>query len=477
MSALVAILWPSLGVAYALSTLLAIGFALKRRRGFSSTIAWVFAALSLPIAGALAYFLLANPMIKRARRRRHEATLRVREATAYDQLQREQLPAIGAAERSIFEMAERLSGMPASYGNRLQLLTENQRAFAEIERAILEAKKLIWAEYYIVAGDLTGRRFLELLAKRARDGLEVLLLHDAVGSANIDREGVRAILDAGGRVEEFLPVNPLRRRWAVHLRNHRKILVVDGEVGFTGGMNIGDEYSGAARRRVKAWRDSHLMLRGPAVHDLAEIFAEDWYFQTGQTLELPSPSACPGASSIVAALPSGPDQPTNTHGMVYFSGIGAATTRCYLTSPYFVPDEPTARALEAAALRGVDIRVLVPRQSDVPFLRAAMRSYYPQLVETGVRLFEYEPSMLHAKTMVVDGAWGIIGSANLDMRSFRLNFEASVLVHDLEFAKVLEAQFLTDLENSVEITTGWLEARGTLAALGDGAAQLLSPIL
>ncbi|MGH9360340.1 MAG: cardiolipin synthase, partial [Thermoanaerobaculia bacterium] len=330
----------------------------------------------------------------------------------------------------------------------MRLLTENDRAFESVERAIGEARRSIWAEFYLIRNDETGRLFLDLLARRAREGLEVRLLYDAFGSFWLDAGLLRGIRRAGGRAEAFLPLNPLRRRWAIHLRNHRKMVIADGEAGFTGGMNMGDEYSGRARRRggQRHFRDTHLELRGPAVADLAQIFAEDWYFATGEELRpSPPPAPPPGAGSVVAKLPSGPDQDQNASGLVYFSAIASARRRCYVTSPYFIPDAGTSRALVSAALRGVDARVLVPGRSDVALVGPAARSFYPQLVPAGVRVFEYQPRMLHAKTMAVDGAFSVVGSANVDMRSFRLNFEVGALILDSGFARDLEGRFLADL--------------------------------
>jgi len=458
----------------------AVGFALSRRRGFTSTMSWVLAIVAMPIVGALAYLLLANPVVRRTQRRKSRANEKVRPVAGA--CEAPDLSALPASARSVLTLATRLTQLRPTGGNRLELLTENRVAFSRIEEAIRGARRFVWAEYYIVNGDETGRRFLELLTERARAGVEVRLLYDAVGCSGMDRDALRALQAAGGKTEEFLPVNPLRRRWAVHLRNHRKILVVDGEVGFTGGMNIGDEYSGSTgrgrlRRKVKPWRDTHMRVRGPALRDLAAIFAEDWCFAADELLELPKVSSCEDGGSVVAAIPSGPDQEHNATGLVFFSGIALATSRCYITSPYFIPDEPTLKALVSAALRGVDVKVLVPRLNDVPMLRPAMRSYYPRLVDAGVEIYEYLPTVLHAKSMVVDQSWCLLGSANLDMRSFRLNFEASLLIHDSQFAVELEQQFERDLQHSVRISKRSIDDRGLLAAVGEGAAQLLSPIL
>lgn len=361
----------------------------------------------------------------------------------------------------------------------MNLLAGDEHAFQHMEAALAAAKRSIWAEYYIIRNDQTGHRFLDILAAKASEGVEVRLLYDAIGSLGLDAKRLAALSRAGGRLSPFLRVNPLRRRWAVHLRNHRKLIVVDGEVGFTGGMNIGDEYSGRARREKSPYfRDTHLAIRGPAVVDLSAIFVEDWRFATDEALPAPArPVPGPAGDAVVAVVPSGPDQEHNASGLVYFAAITSARHRCYLTSPYFVPDETLLRGLVTAAMRGVDVRILVPERCDVPLVRSVARSYYAPLVRRGVRIYEYQPSMLHAKTLVVDGQWSVVGSANADMRSFRLNFELGVLAVDENFAHLMEQRFEADATDSVEITLRWLSERTHLARVASSAARLLSPLL
>jgi len=264
------------------------------------------------------------------------------------------------------------------------------------------------------------------------------------------------------------------------MRNHRKIIIVDGEIGFTGGMNVGNEYSGRLRRKKGAarFRDTHLSLRGPAVADLSQTFAEDWAFATGDTLVCPEPPApVEGGTSVVTVVPSGPDQKHNASSLVYFVGITSAQRYCYLSTPYFIPDEPTIRALISAAARGVDVRVLVPERSDIAVIGPAARSYYPMLTQAGVRIFEYRDAMLHAKSLAVDGAWGVVGSANADIRSFRLNFELGVIIADQLFTKRLESIFLWDFKHSKEIMAEDLHQRSLVTRFWEGTCRLLSPLL
>ena len=270
---------------------------LGRRRSAPVTLAWILVVVTFPFVGPVLWFLLAGRRIRHVGRRKRLSSeaVRTRLATLFGARGMD-LP----AEASVLALAARLTGLPASAGNRLELLTANDEAFRRKLDAILGARRSVWAEYYLVEPDETGKGFLRLLAARAREGLDVKLLYDAVGASRIDGKSLDELLAAGGQAHAFLPVNPFRRRWSTHLRNHRKLLIVDAAKAFTGGMNVGNEYSGLlARLRVrkgrsagvpKAWRDTHVLVEGPAVHELARVFAEDWTFQTGEHLSLPAPA-------------------------------------------------------------------------------------------------------------------------------------------------------------------------------------------
>ncbi len=463
--------WGWFGVILAGLDAVAVVRAVLRGHGVTSTLAWLFAILAFPGLGATVYLLLANPSVGRTVRKKIAASTRRHRRRELEQKEPGSVP----------RLAESLTGVPTTQGNCVELLVEDETAFARIEDELRSARQSIRAEYYIVRNDDTGHRFLELLAARARAGVSVHLLYDAVGSVGLDTARLGAIRAAGGRAEPFLPMNPFRRRWSVHLRNHRKLIIVDGAIVFTGGMNVGDEYSGRSKRKgAQHFRDSHLRIEGPAARYFAEIFAEDWKFAVGEQLDDSSPEALDSPRSgtaEVCPLPSGPDQEWNTSALTYFAGITGARKNCFLTTPYFVPDEPTLTALVTAAKAGVDVRLLLPERCDVPLVAAAARSFYRELLRGGVRIFEYRPSMLHAKTMSVDDRWGIVSSANVDMRSFRLNFELGALVNDEKFTAELSARFLGELADSQEITLAHLARLGLGARLTQGAARLLAPLL
>lgn len=466
----------------------ALGHAVTRHLGVASTLAWIFFILFLPGAGPLAYFLLASPRIRTTRRRRRLAGQAVRTAIRRS-LGSEPLPAevnqASPLARSVLFLGMRLTGLPPRAGNQVELLLDNELAFRSKAEAIRGAERSVWAEYYLVKDDETGRAFLADLAERARAGCDVRLLYDAVGASAIPQESLEELRAAGGKTEAFLPLNPFRKRWAAHLRNHRKLLVVDERVGFTGGMNVGDDYAGGSwvatglgrGHRNRPWHDAHLRVVGPSVFDLTTVFAEDWTFATGERL-VPSSMPLPVRDgSVVAVLPSGPDQVANANAQTYFAALSGALERCWLTTPYFVPDEPTVSALCNAAYRGIDVKVLVPALCDVPVAQAAGRFFYGPLLRSGVRIFEYLPSVLHAKTVVVDGSWALVGSANLDFRSFSLNFELGALVFDHAFATLLEERFTRDLAESREVSIASVEQRGFAERVRLGLARLLAPLL
>jgi cardiolipin synthase A/B len=460
-----------LGLALVALDVTAIVRALIRGHGVTSTLAWVFAIVAFPGVGAAAYLLLANPSVRRTVRRKAAGLGQPVASALSDAL-------ANHGERQIARLACELTSLRASARNQVELMVEDEKAFGQIEHDLASAKHSIWAEYYIVKNDETGHRFLDALCLRARAGVEVRLLYDALGSLGLDGARLKAIRAAGGKVEPFLPLNPLRRRWAVHLRNHRKMIVIDGDLAFTGGMNVGDEYSGRSRRKGNQhFRDTHLRIRGPAVRDFAVVFAEDWKFATDESLRLPERHGDGQGNSVVCPLPSGPDQAHNASAHAFFAGIMAARQQCFVTTPYFVPDEPTIRALITSAKSGVDVRILLPARNDVRLVGLAARSFYRELVRGGVRLFEYKPSMLHSKSMAVDGQWGIIGSANVDMRSFRLNFEVGAVVFDPALAGEMSRRFLADLESSREISLASIRQVGLGRRLLQGIARLLAPLL
>ncbi len=302
------------------------------------------------------------------------------------------------------------------------------------------------------------------------------LLTDGVGTS-LPRSFLRPLLRAGGEYARFNPIALGGLLPRFQLRNHRKIVIVDGRVGFLGGINVGDEYDESISHR-ESFRDTHARIEGGVVRELQFTFLEDWHFSTNQIVRdknmFPPPE--PDETEAAIIVPSGPDQEWEAIEHVYFTAITQADERIELTTPYFVPDEPVRVALCSAALRGVRVELIVPRLSDSLIVTAAARSYFDELLRAGVHIYEY-PRMVHAKTMVVDGKIGIVGSANLDNRSFRLNFEVSMLFYDATALAELARLFHVDKEKSRHITLKSRARVGLPMRLAEASARLLSPLL
>jgi cardiolipin synthase len=350
-----------------------------------------------------------------------------------------------------------------------------------MERAIREARHHLHVMFYIWNNDATGQRFRDLLVERARDGVSVRLLCDAMGSPAVRGRMMDSLRASGGRVEEFHPTHLLSRRPRLNFRNHRKILVADDSVGFVGGINIGDEYTGR-------WHDTAVELRGPVVDQLQEVFFDDWYYVTGEEFAgreylgrwhepMPPAVADDVTDATCGIVASGPHTEHNIIHDALFIAITQAQQRIYIATPYFVPERSILTALRTAVFRGVDVQIIVPAESDSRLVQWASRSYYPQLLAAGIRVFEYAPGVMHAKTAVLDDDASVVGSANMDTRSFKLNFEINCFVRSRPFCRRLADLFERDRQQSREVTAADLESRGKAALLVESLAHLLSPLL
>lgn len=339
-------------------------------------------------------------------------------------------------------------------GNRIGLLRDGAEAFPAMLDAIHSAERQVLLEMYWFASDRIGRRFAQALSEAAARGVQVLVIFDSLGSWESDATMFEELTRAGAHVVEYNPVLPWHRRFRLARltrRDHRKILVVDGEVGFTGGINIADEWLPEAEDG-RGWRDDMVRLEGPAVRGLVDIFERTWSAQGGALL----------APREAAPAPSGGLQSVRVLGENYFrnrleimraylSNIYRAERRVWITNSYFTPDRAVVRALKHAGDRGVDVRVLLPAESDIEAVRHASRAMWGGLMRHNVRIFEWQRTMLHAKTAVIDGVWSTIGTFNLDYRSLRWNLEVNVSVMDEGFAALLETSFSRDLEHSREV--------------------------
>jgi cardiolipin synthase len=486
--------WIEIG--FVLYAIVITAIVMLERRRPSSTLAWILALILLPVVGLVLYFLISRRRVARRLRHRERRWIRPIDATrglASMEICPDDLP---APQRGLVHLALRTAAAPLRRCERVQLYASPAEAFAAMEEAIRAATRAICLEFYIWRDDHTGRRWIDLLCERARAGVDVRLLYDdfgALGSGHL----FRRLSEAGGEVVAFAPLRlHLRlRRSQLNFRNHRKILTIDGAIGFTGGLNIGDEYLSSAPDG-RRWDDLQVRVEGNAVLGLDAIFLEDWISARGEAvgydpgdpqiarrLGLRALYTAPQRLStgpLVQIIPSGPDLPsTHTIAAQFTAAIAVAQRICWIATPYFVPDEPLMLALVTAAWRGVDVRILVPSptNNDARLVSWAARSYYDELLAAGCRIFEYQLGMLHAKCMTIDDHVAAVGSANMDVRSFYLNYEVTAMFYDPIVSAQLAEIFSAHLPHSVEIRPVQRSRLSLPHRLGEAAARLLSPLL
>jgi cardiolipin synthase len=381
---------------------------------------------------------------------------------------------VSVGEPRFMRDAEALTGSPVSEGNDVDLLVNGDQIFPAYLGAVREAKETVnLLTYAYWRGDI-AIEVADTLCDKAGDGVECNVLIDAVGGARMDRKLVRKMRDAGVTVHYFRPPKPYAVR-RLQFRTHRKLLILDGRIGFTGGVGIAEEWTGDAQD-PDHWRDTHVRVRGPVVRGLQGAFAENWLEATGQVLAgehyLPDLDPVEGGGLMQVMRSSATVGDSNAEAL-YFLALAAAKERIELTSAYFVPRPAFTEALIDAAERGVDMRVLVPGPHiDKEFVRTAGRASYAPLLEAGIRIFEYQPTMLHAKGLVVDRVWSAVGSVNFDNRSFQLHDEVTLCVQSEDFAAQLGEVFERDLETSEEIERERWNGRGIRQRAAEATSRL-----
>jgi cardiolipin synthase len=462
-------------------TLVTIPWVLMTKKDSTSAVAWCLLVLLLPLLGPLLFYLFGYQHIHRPleRKRRHQKHFKKRHPAAEHEL----VPGLGRTPlpdttwEGMGHLAQRLGAFPVTQGNAVTLYHQGTPAFEAMFEAIRAAQYHVHLEFFIFQRDATGQRCLELLIQKAREGVEVRLLYDGMGTRHLHRSTLRSFWEAGGKSSAFLPLNPLRRRIQVNMRNHRKILVVDGRVAFTGGLNIGTEYLGQDAR-WGFWRDTHLRLEGPAVAGLQRVFIEDWDFAAGEHLQGARYfAAAPAGDVSVQVIQAGPDQEQNAIRDIYFAAAQRARHRLWIMSPYFVPDAGLRDALRLAGYRGIDVRLLCQYHPDkwIPYFAA--RYYWGEVLDAGVQVYQYTKGMMHAKVILADGEWASVGSANLDNRSLHLNFEANCLIYKPEIVTELEDAFRNDLRSAIRLERHVYARRPFAGRLAENACRLLSPVL
>ena len=466
---------------FGLGLLSALDAIMKARTAQGAT-AWVLALLTVPFISVPAYWLLG-----RSKFAAYDAALREFNSKIDEQIDDLRKTPLGDLmvepeeaedERTRGELLafQRLATQPFTRGNHVRLLIDGEDKFDALLDGLDRAEKYILIQYYTIRDDEIGTQVQERLVAAAERGVRIYLLYDEVGSHQLSSGYLKTLRAAGVEASGCISGRSWLGRFRLNFRNHRKIVVVDGRLAYVGGLNVGDEYLGR-NPKLSPWRDTHATVEGPAILGLQYSFLRDWYYGSEEILDLDWTAQPHAADQRALILASGPADETETCGLLYTHAIESAEKRAWIASPYFVPDGRVLGALQLAAMRGVDVRVLMPRESDSIFFKYVPYTYLPEITRAGVKVFLYEKGFMHQKVMLVDDDYAAVGTANFDNRSFRLNFEVTCLVNDQAFCQKMAAMLEEDFSHASEVTEQDLEDQSFAFRLAARSARLFAPVL
>ena len=460
-------------VVYAVAALATAGHALLNKRDPRSAWAWITAVWLFPLGGALFYFWFGVNRIER-RARRELGSAPDRFARASEPLP--DVPGLPVEVRELVRTGRMMAGWPLAPGNRIAPLHNGEETYPDMVAAIGGARRTVWLETYIYDADDTGRRFAEAFAAAQARGVQVRVLLDGIGHLSLRAHGGGLLRRHGVPFAKFLPPRLWPPMLHSNLRNHHKLLVVDGERAWVGGMNISDRH--CVTRAAEPSSDLHFRIEGPVVAQLEAVFAESWRFAAGEALALsPAPAPAPGGEAVCRAVTDGPNDAVDRLQLLLLAALSNAHRRICIMTPYFIPSPELSGALQAAALRGVDIQIVLPARSDQWWVDAATRRWLTQLVGRSMQVYFRPAPFAHTKLFLMDDYYALIGSANLDPRSLRLNFELMVEVYDAGVVGRLAADFDDARRACVEVTLETLQRRPLPAKLRDALFWLFSPYL
>ncbi|MBX2986561.1 MAG: cardiolipin synthase [Bdellovibrionaceae bacterium] len=469
--------WHVLGVfGYVVGVLTALQ-ALYEVRTPQGTAAWVVFLVSFPWIAVPAYWIFGRKRFVGYRTPRlsvAQATGSIAERVR-DFFRRQGIQ-VDPLKTPFSKSIEKLINLPFTNHNRVDLLIDGRACFDGLFADMRAAREYLLVQYYIFCADGIGTAFKDILVKKSREGLRCYFLYDEIGT-KLPRDFLREMTDAGVRVEAFNSTRGAHNRFQLNFRNHRKTVVVDGRLAFTGGLNVADEYMGLDPQ-LTPWRDTHVKLQGPVVQGVQLSFQEDWYWACGERLDLRwEAEPCRDENMVALAIPSGPADPLETATLFHLLAVQSAKKRLWIASPYFAPDEQFVSALQLAALRGVEIRILIPRRNDGFWNTMVSESYFAELEAVGIRFFWYENGFMHQKVLLVDDSHCFVGTANFDCRSFRLNFEMTVAVVDADFSRQVEAMLQEDFRHGSPASSAELARKPWWYRTGVRVCRLFSPIL
>lgn len=451
---------------------------LMENRSPVKSIAWIFVLILLPVVGLLLYILVGKNFRKKmviSHRSLAKWKERIETIKGNPMLEK----SFPKQYKNFAYMAVNSSNSTLYVNNGVRLFTTGKEFFDSMFAEVEKARKYVHVEFYIFNSDTIGSKFIEILKRKAKEGVKVRVIIDDVGSWLMRKSSVREMRAAGIEIYCFLKVGLPAINSKVNYRNHRKIVVIDGDVGYTGGMNVADRYVEGSK--WGAWRDTHLRIEGEAVHGLQRVFLSDWYFVSRSLLSddplyYPTPDS-PSGNSLVQVVSSSPDSEWESIMQTFFMAIAQARNYIYLQTPYFLPNQTIVNALQCAALGGVDVRIIIPRHSDASFALKSSMTYIDEMLNAGVKVYFFEEGFIHSKTIVIDDNLSTVGSANMDFRSFEQNFEINTWIYDPEFAQTMKNIFLSDLEKSSQINLEEWRNRPRLEKFGESWARLFSPLM
>ena len=469
---------------YSIVVIIVIGYIIHEKREPVKALAWITVIALIPVTGLVLYVMVG-------RNHRKKKIFNHKEIKDLEQLERlsnEQLKNLNSQteikneviirHKDIITLLLNNNKSLLTSKNRVTILNNGKQTFSSLLASLNSAKESIHLEYYIFENDRIGSKIAKILMDKARSGVEVRFIYDDVGSWGLSPSFIHKLKKAGVKVGCFMPVVFPWLTSKINYRNHRKIVVIDGAVAFTGGLNIADRY--LRRGKLGLWRDTHLKIEGEAALMLQAVFITDWYFLHNKELLIqpkyfPSTEITDGVALQIAS--SGPDSDWASIMQAFFAAITSAKSHIYISSPYFLPNQAILTALKVAALSGIDVRIMIPSRSDSKIVYWATRSYIGELLSAGIKIYLYKAGFNHSKLIMIDGEFSSVGSANMDIRSFEDNFEVSALIYDIDITTQLETSFLKDLTKCEVATYQWWKSRTKLHAAYESLARLLSPLL
>ncbi|MDD3079610.1 MAG: cardiolipin synthase [Paludibacter sp.] len=475
MSSILAIIFIVL-YTYTLTTTISV--LLLENRNPAKSLSWVLVLLFLPILGLILYVIFGQNMRKQKLVSKKSFRFSHKNQMIFDLSKLDDYRStIKGNQMNLIKLLYKNNDAQIYPFNRIEIFSDGKTTFEAMFQAIENAQSHIHIEFFIFGNDKISNQLRELLIKKARDGVRVRMIYDYWGSFFLSRMYLQSLRDAGVYIKPFLPLRIRLGRSKINYRNHRKLLVVDGETGFTGGLNFADRY--IFGNDLGKWRDTFVRFKGSVVHGLQQLFLIDWYFVEGKMIDDPKYFPQPNRyrKNIVQVVSSGPDTDWEVIMQGISSAIMSATKYVYIHTPYFIPNEVVQTCMQMASLSGVDVRLMIPEHSDSRLSDACSSSYLGQIMEAGVKVYKYHKGFLHSKAIVIDDFISIVGSANMDERSFNQNFEANAFMYDKRAAEQLRKLFEKDILNCEELTLEAWTNRKRWQKLQESFARLFSPLM